>query len=325
MKRIVLFAVTLVTGILTMLPLGAKAEDDYIKYAEFNVTYQALCEALETDIESYGSKSHMSWIDLLSFLGARYGGDFTKYKTTHLREYEKRLKEGDTPEEIGKDLKFYGYYKQVYTAVLGGFLGEYETHEQDEKGKDKDSVMYGLTVYSPIAAGFAYSHYDDFGADRSYGYKRQHLGHDMMAAVGTPVVAIEDGYVEVMGWNEYGGWRVGIRSHDKMRYYYYAHLRQNRPFHADLREGEEVKAGQVIGYVGRTGYSKEENTNGIETNHLHLGLELIFDESQKESVNEIWVDLYAITKLLDSHKSKVTRVALTKEFYGENQVVPESE
>ncbi len=324
MKRIVLLAVTLVTAILTMLPLGAKAEDDYIKYAEFNVTYQALCEALETDIESYGSSVHMSWIDLLSFLGARYGGDFSKYKTTHLREYEKRLKEGESVEKIGKELKFYEYYKQVYTAVLQGFLGEYCVQEQDDKGNTKESVQYGLVVYSPIAAGFAYSHFDDFGAERSYGYKRQHLGHDMMAAVGTPVVAIEDGFVEVMGWNEYGGWRVGIRSHDKKRYYYYAHLRQNRPFHADLQEGEEVKAGQVIGYVGRTGYSKEENVNGIETNHLHLGLELIFDESQKESNNEIWIDMYALTKLLDSHKSKVTRVAQTKEFYGENQIISEN-
>ncbi len=303
-----------------MLPLGAKAENDYIKYAEFNVTYQALCDALEADIESYGSDVHISWIDLLSFLGARYGGDFSKYKTTHLKDYEKRLAEGESAEEIGNDLKYYEYYKQVYTAVLGGFLG---VQEKDKNSDARDNVQYGLAVYSPIAAGFAYSHYDDFGAERSYGYKRQHLGHDMMAAVGTPVVAIEDGIVEVMGWNEYGGWRVGIRSHDKMRYYYYAHLRQNRPFHADLQEGEEVKAGQVIGYVGRTGYSKDENVNGIETNHLHLGLELIFDESQKESNNEIWVDLYAITKLLDSHKSKVIRVAQTKEFYGENQIVPD--
>ena len=323
MKRILVLALTLVMGILAMLPLGAKAEDGYIKYAEFNVTYKALCDALEADIESYGSDAHISWIDLLSFLGARYGGDFSKYRTAHLREYEKRLSEGEAAEEIGKELKYYDYYKQVYTAVLGGFLSEYTVQEKDAEGNIKESVQYGLAVYSPIAAGFAYSHYDDFGADRSYGYKRQHLGHDMMASVGTPVVAIEDGTVEAMGWNEYGGWRVGIRSHDKLRYYYYAHLRQNRPYHADLQEGAEVKAGQVIGYVGRTGYSKEENVNGIETNHLHLGLELIFDESQKESSNEIWVDLYAITKLLDSHKSKVTRVARTKEFYGENQIAPE--
>ncbi len=49
-----------------------------------------------------------------------------------------------------------------------------------------------------------------------------------------------------------------------------------------------MQAGQVIGYVGHTGYSTEENVNNIQIPHLHLGLELIFEESQKESDNEIW-------------------------------------
>jgi murein DD-endopeptidase MepM/ murein hydrolase activator NlpD len=136
-----------------------------------------------------------------------------------------------------------------------------------------------------------------------------------MASTGTPVVAIESGTIEIMGWNQYGGWRIGIRSLDKKRYYYYAHLRQNRPFHPDIAEGKLVNAGEVIGYVGRTGYSTNENTNNIDTSHLHLGIELVFDESQKESNNEIWIDLYAITRLLSKHQSTVYRVSETKEFY----------
>ena len=137
----------------------------------------------------------------------------------------------------------------------------------------------------------------------------------MMAAIGTPVIAIESGTVEIMGWNQYGGWRIGIRSFDKKRYYYYAHLRQNRPYHIDLCEGKTVKAGDVIGYVGRTGYSPNENVNNITTSHLHVGMQLIFDESQKECDNEIWIDLYAITNLLEKNKSAVIRDNQTKEFY----------
>ena len=49
----------------------------------------------------------------------------------------------------------------------------------------------------------------------------------MMGQTGTPVMAVESGYVETMGWNQYGGWRIGIRSFDKKRYYYYAHLRKD--------------------------------------------------------------------------------------------------
>lgn len=47
-----------------------------------------------------------------------------------------------------------------------------------------------------------------------------------MGQVGTPVIAVESGYVEAIGWNQYGGWRLGIRSFDRKRYYYYAHLRK---------------------------------------------------------------------------------------------------
>lgn len=135
-----------------------------------------------------------------------------------------------------------------------------------------------------------------------------------MASVGTPVVAVESGTVEIMGWNRYGGWRIGIRSADKKRYWYYAHLRQNRPFAENLKEGDKVCAGDVIGYVGRTGYSDTENTNGITESHLHLGLELVFDESQKESNNEIWIDVGAITSVVEQNQSEVVRNNGTKEF-----------
>ena len=121
----------------------------------------------------------------------------------------------------------------------------------------------------------------------------------MFCSIGTPVVAVEDGYVEIMGWNRFGGWRIGIRTHDKKRYWYYAHLRKDKPFHPSLKEGAEVHAGDIIGYVGRTGYSDKENVNNIKRSHLHVGLQLIFDESQKDSPNEIWINLYNITKLLN--------------------------
>ena len=67
-----------------------------------------------------------------------------------------------------------------------------------------------------------------------------------MGSVGTPIVAVEGGIVEMLGWNRYGGWRIGIRSYDTKRYYYYAHLRSGHPFVEGLKEGVEVKAGDVI-------------------------------------------------------------------------------
>ena len=132
--------------------------------------------------------------------------------------------------------------------------------------------------------------------------------------IGTPIIAVESGYVEALGWNQYGGWRIGIRSFDGMRYYYYAHLRQNYPYQEKLKEGDVVTAGDVIGYMGHTGYSTTENVNNIDEVHLHFGLQLIFDESQKEGNNEIWIDCYDLTRFLSRNRSEVYKVEGTKEW-----------
>ena len=75
-----------------------------------------------------------------------------------------------------------------------------------------------------------------------------------------------------------------------------------------------MTAGDVIGYMGHTGYSDTENVNNIKTVHLHAGLQLIFDESQKECDNEIWIDFYQLARFLHAHRSKVVRDDATKEW-----------
>ena len=288
--------------------------DAFIQWVDFDIPYSALNRAMRLDVETYGTggETHLDWVELLAVLGTKYGGDFSKYRERDLTALAERIQNGETIEDITKGYKNYAYYQEAYDAVLGGFLGEYELQTERE-GELVWEKRYGLKAYCPIAKGYAYNDYDDFGSSRSYGYARRHLGHDLMAVVGTPVVAVESGTVEVLGWNQYGGWRVGIRSFDGRRYYYYAHLRQNRPYAEGLEAGDVVMAGDVIGYVGRTGYSAKENVNGITSSHLHLGLQLIFDESQKEGPSEIWVDLYSITRLLSENRSETVRNAETKE------------
>lgn len=127
--------------------------------------------------------------------------------------------------------------------------------------------------------------------------------------------------MEALGWNQYGGWRIGIRSFDGKRYYYYAHLRQNYPYAEGLEVGSVVTAGDVIGYMGHTGYSTTENVNNIEVTHLHWGLELIFDESQKESDNEIWIDLYDLTRFLAKHTQQTEKVGDTREWVRSNRII----
>lgn len=283
---------------------GTSGKKDFIKYVEFNVPYLALKKAMNLDVESHESGGKLSWIDILAYLGAKYGGEFSRYKSADMDAFVKQLQTKSVADITG-GMKYFNYYHEAYSAVLSGLLGKYKINGQEK---------YGLIGFSPIAKTFPYSGCDDFGAQRTYGYARPHLGHDMMAAIGTPVIAVESGVVEALGWNQYGGWRIGIRSFDSKRYYYYAHLRQNRPYAAGLSLGKTVKAGDVIGYVGRTGYSAKENVNNIQTSHLHFGLQLIFDESEKECNNEIWIDVYPLTQLLSQNQSEVVRNAETKEY-----------
>ena len=286
-----------------------------------------------------------NWIELLAYLACKNGGNFKNFKSKDLDDLVSKIKNGETIEDLTKTMKFYDYYYEAYSAVLSGFIGNYSieissstnqnTNLKDNKNLKDNSTFndskntsndensnvnsdkislnseksfenkYGLKAFLPIAKNYGFSHYDDFGNSRSYGFKRTHLGNDLMGSIGTPIIAVESGVVEHLGWNQYGGWRIGIRSFDSKRYYYYAHLRKNHPYSEGLEEGMTVKAGDVIGYLGMTGYSIKENVNNINVPHLHFGMQLIFDESQVDSPNEIWIDVYQIIEFLKSNRSEV--------------------
>lgn len=278
--------------------LAVPVQSDTLKWVDFRIPFESLKYAMEQDISTFEEEKHISWIDVLSVAACRTGG---KCDLKSVKKAVGELKKEKSPEELLGDLnKYYSYYHEAYTAALGGLLGSYAI-EKDGQWQ----AVYGLKAFSPIAAGYHYGHSDDFGADRSFGFKRKHLGHDMMGSLGTPVVAVEGGVVEAMGWNRYGGWRIGIRSFDSKRYYYYAHLQKDKPYAPGLAVGDIVQAGDLIGFMGRTGYSDKENVNNIETVHLHFGMQLIFEESQKECNSEIWIDVYDIVRLLETHRSSI--------------------
>ena len=101
----------------------------------------------------------------------------------------------------------------------------------------------------PVAGFNTFS--DTWGAARSGG--RRHKGVDVMAARGTPVVAVEDGVIRRMRNGGLGGitvWLVG----DSGDEYYYAHLDGWAP---GLSVGQEVTTGEALGTVGTTGNSPE--------------------------------------------------------------------
>ncbi|MDF2698570.1 MAG: peptidase [Haloplasmataceae bacterium] len=141
-----------------------------------------------------------------------------------------------------------------------------------------ESIELSKRVF-PIPKHYRADYSNNFGTGRSWGGARSHEGVDIFAFYGTPVVSTSYGVIEIMGWNNYGGYRMGIRDMYNT-YQYYAHLNY---YSKDLKLGDIVEPGQVIGYVGSTGYGKE-GTSGKFPPHLHYGF-YKFDGRKEWSFN----------------------------------------
>jgi murein DD-endopeptidase MepM/ murein hydrolase activator NlpD len=106
---------------------------------------------------------------------------------------------------------------------------------------DITNAGYVFPVYGPS------SFTNDFAASRAI--TGWHHGNDIFAPVGAPVLAVTEGTLFLVGWNDVGGNRVWLR--DKQgNEFYFAHLSAFSPL---AFEGSQVKAGDVIGFVGATG------------------------------------------------------------------------
>ncbi len=102
---------------------------------------------------------------------------------------------------------------------------------------------YVFPVYGPSGYG------DTFGAARADVSGGWHHGDDIFAALGAPILAVADGTVFSVGWNDVGGYRLWLRD-GAGNEFYYAHLSAYTRLAVN---GRHVKAGQVLGFVGNTG------------------------------------------------------------------------
>lgn len=119
----------------------------------------------------------------------------------------------------------------------------------------------------PVPLTANYSYRSTWGDRRGWGGLRIHEGTDIFASYGVPVKATSYGTIETKGWNRYGGWRVGVRDING-NYHYYAHL---NGFEKGIEKGTVVQPGQIIGYVGSSGYGPK-GTAGKFPPHLHYGI-----------------------------------------------------
>ena len=100
---------------------------------------------------------------------------------------------------------------------------------------------------------------------------RVHDAIDIMAAAGTPVLAVADGHIEKLFTSKLGGLTIYEFNRDGTLAYYYAHLQR----YADgLTEQQVIKRGEVLGYVGSTGNASPEAP------HLHFAIFVLGPEKQ---------------------------------------------
>jgi murein DD-endopeptidase MepM/ murein hydrolase activator NlpD len=142
-------------------------------------------------------------------------------------------------------------------------------HAKGKQRRRKPKMARPLTATPSM--GFKSSHYvfpvdggasyiDTYGAGRSDIYDGWHHGDDLFAPLGTPIVAVATGTLSLVGWNRLGGWRLWLTD-GKGNSFYYAHLAGYARW---ILAHRHVRAGQVIGFLGRTGDAF------TTTPHLHF-------------------------------------------------------
>lgn len=152
-----------------------------------------------------------------------------------------------------------------------------EAKPEPAKGKDKDKVSALPAVRNPgdpegarmlaqralevpVVGIHPTALSDNYEQTRG---SRRHEAIDIMAPMGTPVVAVDDGRIAKLFTSKAGGLTIYQFDPQAQLAYYYAHLQR---YADNVREGKDVRRGDLIGYVGVSGNS------AANAPHLHFAV-----------------------------------------------------
>ena len=190
------------------------------------------------------------------------------------------FRQQDLSPELYRQLTESGLYPSDWCDLLTTTMLNSHFHPQHISPDNTFYLLYKKSCYLQLK-----NCYEDSWMDsRTYGGNRHHEGTDLFGPVSQsgyyPIISITDGIVEQKGWLPLGGYRIGIRS-DSGGYFYYAHLSS---YEEDFTPGDRVQAGEILGFMGNTGYGQEGTSERFPV-HLHLGIYITTPEGQDISVN----------------------------------------
>lgn len=134
---------------------------------------------------------------------------------------------------------------------------------------DPIAELRGRQLALPVTGAEPKDIHDMFNDRR--GTARRHEAIDVMAPRHAPVVAVEDGTIARLFISDAGGITIYQFDPSSTFCYYYAHL---QAYAGGLKEGDRVKRGEVIGYVGTTGNAPKDAP------HLHFAIFQLTDKKQ---------------------------------------------
>ena len=244
---------------------------------ELNETEEFRAKGVSDGVLAYSIQNEIRGEELAELITESYFYEKMKKKSI----IEPDLLEQIENQECVKTIK--EKYKAEYQALL-----------------ESNQAIWADVKYFPIPESSSekeatISYENSWQFERTFGGKRYHEGCDLMADKNErgvyPIISMCDGVVEKKGWLTKGGNRLGIRGKSG-GYFYYAHLES----YADVEVGDEVKAGQFLGFMGDSGYG-EEGTIGKFAVHLHVGIYIKTKNQEELSVNP-----YPVLKYLEKDK-----------------------
>lgn len=284
---------SLILLLMFLLPFAGASNETSIARA-FDIPHEYLTKAYDKAVQY-----NIDFAYLLTISAVEAYFDPEGFDDVVLETATNRALTGSVFDLEEEELGIYNVYSQYYNDIEAGPIAQgLETKRKREVivtvpgqfNEDGSPVTKTETVTETSTKYYRYSSYDDFGEAREYGGDRPHQGNDLMTNAGTPIISIAEGIITNIGWNELGGNIVGINT-SRGTYFYYAHM---AGYADNLAEGDFVQAGDVIGYVGDTGYGPP-GTSGKFAPHLHLQIGVKVDDMEEY----LWIAPYNIVKFLD--------------------------